>query len=249
MNRDGDDLDMIGRFDMRKISTIALVVALFGIAGCASDPEVDIGDGRTGEQLRDYAAAWEGYAEAHTFSDGSDRVRLTLDEDGEGTLEIGDSPALTVDPDHPQAASDLVPGFAYTVRFAEVESKRLRFRFDPHESLAGWCAVQTPSLFFSDPEVWACLPNGTTSSAGKGNCFLTPDGEEERPVDCQAIYICGSGICACTEQSCAIPELSEEQALDYAVDGALEQGGNRLVGTLRLGSGSTANPIIRLERQ
>jgi hypothetical protein len=31
----------------------------------------------TGERLSDYAASWDGYAEAFNFASGSDRVRLT----------------------------------------------------------------------------------------------------------------------------------------------------------------------------
>ena len=47
-----------------------------------------------GSQLSDYAATWDGYAEATTFSDGSDHVRLTIDASGQGSLVVGDSAPL-----------------------------------------------------------------------------------------------------------------------------------------------------------
>src|SRR4051812_34615530 len=76
---------------------VLLLVALASPFACSSatsrtsEEPIDIAKGRIGERLEDYAAHWEGYAEANSFADGSDKVRITLDASGDGTLEIGDS--------------------------------------------------------------------------------------------------------------------------------------------------------------
>lgn len=40
--------------------------------------------------MSDYAGVWDGYAEAFTRNDGTDRIRITLDSQGMGTLNDGD---------------------------------------------------------------------------------------------------------------------------------------------------------------
>src|SRR5205823_5394415 len=63
--------------------------------GC-SGGSVNIGNtNAVGSKLSDYAASWDGYAEAYTFMpDSSDRVRLTISADGHGTVEVGDTALL-----------------------------------------------------------------------------------------------------------------------------------------------------------
>jgi hypothetical protein len=60
--------------------------------GCSSSHKVDIGEGHeptavSGESLSDYAGVWDGYAEAFTWDDGTDHIRITLDSAGTGTLQ------------------------------------------------------------------------------------------------------------------------------------------------------------------
>lgn len=67
---------------------------------------MDLGDGRLGvdrNALESYAAVWEGYAEAYEFDCGSDRIRLALDEQGNGSVEfgVGDPLPEPTDPDQP----------------------------------------------------------------------------------------------------------------------------------------------------
>jgi len=138
-------------------NVISLAAALSAAWACsAENTPVDIGDGQTGERLQDYAAVWEGYAEAYTFADGSDKVRISLDSLGNGTLQIGDSPALPIatDPNvaYPPGASNfasfasfsnLFPGFAYTVDTATIESARIRFTLNPWQVERDWCELQT----------------------------------------------------------------------------------------------------------
>src|SRR5262245_13244546 len=127
---------------------VVMIAAACSLVGCASSSSgrVDIGDGHgpamaLGASLTDYAGVWDGYAEAFMWNDGTDRVRITLDAAGAGTLEVGSSPALPApDPAHgyPPGENDLytnvtqanvpvlIAGFGYPVRGARVESNRIR---------------------------------------------------------------------------------------------------------------------------
>ena len=238
---------------MKRMICALGVLSLLGTAACSSDSDVDIGDAKHGEKLSDYADVWEGYAEAYTFSDGSDKVRIVLDENGEGTLEVGDSAPITLNVAHPPRGprGGVLPGFAYSVRFAAVETSRLHFRFNHDEALGDWCAAQTSYQISTEEEVYSCLPNGSTRRANKDECYLTPlDTETEAQVDCNALELCQlRNGCVCTEESCAAQELLEAAPIQFAVDGALDGSGDNLEGTLLLGELNSATPIIRLTRQ
>jgi hypothetical protein len=128
--------------------------------GCAGAKPVDIGENtpaKTGESLSDYAATWDGFLEDWTFASGSDRIRLTLDKDGNGTLEAGDD----VDYGTPQADvlyaqptyyaqerpfRTLYEGFKYTVLAANVADKRLQLGVDGYEIFSSWCPLETSYL-------------------------------------------------------------------------------------------------------
>ena len=77
---------------MKTFTPFVLVAfGLFGGACSNSDPAGGEDDPeKTGATLGDYAASWEGHVEAYTFPSGSDRVRLTLDSSGNGTLVLGE---------------------------------------------------------------------------------------------------------------------------------------------------------------
>ncbi|HYQ01813.1 MAG TPA: hypothetical protein VER96_24235 [Polyangiaceae bacterium] len=152
--------------------------------GCSTENQpVDIGDSYTGEHLQDYSGEWEGYAEAYDFADGSDKVRLELDASGNGTLEIGNSPALPVatDPDvgyppgYPLISgfdpyTNLFPGFAYAFDPATVESARIRFTLNPWQVARGWCEMQTPYDIHSKDT--AGTGGGGTGGAGGAPAWL-----------------------------------------------------------------------------
>lgn len=158
---------------------LCLWAALSSAWACSSgSAPVDIGDGKIGEKLEDYAAHWEGYAEAYDFADGSDKVRLTLDAAGNGRLEIGDSAPLpkATEPDvgYPAAYSGeptleqfstLFPGFAYTISTATVESARIRFSLNPWQIERDWCALQTPY----DSQDGSGAGSGGAGSLGAGS--------------------------------------------------------------------------------
>src|SRR4051812_42637128 len=83
---------------MKTISNIiALLTCTTALNACASNKPVDLGDDKTGttaQGLAAYEGAWDGYVEAYKFPSGSDRVRITLDAEGQGTIEVGDAPAI-----------------------------------------------------------------------------------------------------------------------------------------------------------
>jgi hypothetical protein len=91
---------------MRHTLGYSLAVLLSLAIGCSGSHKVDVGEGHeptavTGESLMDYAGVWDGYAEAFTWNDSTDHVRITLDETGKGTFEVGEAdPLPPPDPDH-----------------------------------------------------------------------------------------------------------------------------------------------------
>jgi hypothetical protein len=150
---------------MKNVRTRALL-ALMGGAGiplaCSGGGAVNIGNTNVvGSQLSDYAATWDGYAEAYTFMpDGSDRVRLTIAANGQGTLEVGDAALLPppTDPNvgyppgaaatgpgqlAPASAGVLTEGFLYPIYAAQVQADRIQLGANPGDLYAAWCALQT----------------------------------------------------------------------------------------------------------
>ena len=76
---------------------LALLLGSAASLGCSSSDKINIGNSQpTGSALADYAASWDGYAEAYTFTpDGSDRVRSTVAASGQGHLEVGNAALLS----------------------------------------------------------------------------------------------------------------------------------------------------------
>jgi hypothetical protein len=232
----------------RKSVVLPLV---FALSACSSDP-VDIGDDRvvkTGEKLSDYAAVWEGYAEAYEFDSGSDRIKLTLDENGAGTLEVGDAPPIpaATDPDldYPVGTGGatgpnvgLRSGYAYGVLDASVEVRRLRLGIDLYELYGDWCAMQTP--YVDQYGAYGCLPNGSISNNFDGTCDVEdPVTEESLTANCGKVGMCvGVGVCACTADGCGALQGGAATRLDAALD----NDGEELEGTFQ---GAT----IRMMRQ
>ncbi len=148
-----------------RLSTLVVLLGAAGIPACSgSSGKVNIGNTAViGSQLSDYAATWDGYAEAYTFTpDGSDRVRLTIGTDGQGTLEVGNTalwPAPT-DPNvgYPPGESSAEPmaphsnqlseGFLYPVYAAQVQADRIQVGVNPGDLYSAWCALLTPSVSY-----------------------------------------------------------------------------------------------------
>lgn len=240
-------------------NSLALVVALaVGAVGCSSDSDVDIGDGQTashtGEALTDYAAVWDGYAVAYTFADGSDKVRLVVDAEGNGTLTVGDPlPPPTYEAGSaPPAVANIVPGFAFPVQSAKVEAARLRFGVGLNDAIEPWCEAQPPVPFDpSYPDVYACMREFAVLQ-DDNHCQALDTGEV---VNCDARIYC-SYVCECTAESCRVggnpaanathgsgSPLPEARA---TFDAALADEGNVLEGRLVV---MTERIDVRFQRQ
>jgi len=251
---------------MKLVLRVGTVLVAVASVACSQDP-VDLGNdtpARTGETLGDYAASWDGYLEAFEFASGSDRVRIMLDENGDGYVEFGDMP-LYPPPTNPDVGypegydyplMDLprgpVEGFRFTVRGATVEMRRIQLGVESGELYKAWCEIQTPVLdeYNSTPEeqFYGCLPN-TGGGGGDDGCFIydPADPSASIAVDCGKLTLCSfSGACTCAADGCTTPLPETLESSDVRLDAALEEGGEELAGTLLLG-GNRVN--VRMIRQ
>jgi hypothetical protein len=214
--------------------------AFLGMAvACGDQGALDVGDesGKTGQALSDYAASWDGYAEAFTFAgDGEDRVRLTLDEQGAGVLRVGEEalfpPATDPEGLYPPtfgvAQSAATPlggsvrglrsGFGFSVNGAFVSGERLKFQVALGQLMDSWCALQAPEPVPG----YTCGDGGYGYSAQLG-CF-GGDGVE---LDCNVAQQCEA--CECDAEACRAANLEWET---LEVDAALTDAGDTLEGTL-----------------
>jgi hypothetical protein len=235
------------------VTKVAALAGLIGVVtGCSSGSKVDIGDGSTSQGLSAYAASWDGYAEAHRFGDGSDRVRITLDGNGDGHIRLGDSPLLAApSPGDPAPPWDVPTevDFAYPIE-ARLEASRLRFELGLEQRYQVWCELQTPVLYSPEyPGVYACARSIGIEYGADGQCTLLDTNET---VDCNSHLAC-QGWCACSEESCTAavggpvaPEPDPRRPVDNTFDGALSADEDELVGTLVFGEKRIA---VRLHRE
>jgi hypothetical protein len=144
--------------------TKLLVAALLAAPlACSSAGNVNIGETQQlGGRLSDYAAQWDGYAEAYGFQpSGSDHIHLVLDEEGHGTVRVGTDALLPVatDPNlgFPVGDEDLTAtarstslsdGVLYPVYAAQVQTNRIQFGLKPADFWKDWCALQTSYRVF-----------------------------------------------------------------------------------------------------
>lgn len=225
---------------------LSVLVPLAGVQACADNGKVDLGTSVTGASLVDYVDEWEGYTEAVSFVPGSDRIRLKIGGDGQGTLVLGESqtypPATDPNVGYPPAEDPMMaiikqsmfrPGMEYPLHGVKVESKRIRLTVSPNDFYQSWCALQTP-VPTTSPGVFSCGPDGY-SSTPEGTCVAANTGA---PIDCGKAALCiGPRVCVCTATSCAANQ-------DYSVsfDAALRDEGSLLEGTFN-------NATVRFERQ
>ncbi len=253
-----------------KFQKLSLVVVLAAAWGCAGKDAVNIGDDRqtpkakTGELLSDYAASWDGYTEAYKFGSGSDRLRIELDDEGNGTVVLGDGapPAPATDPDarydpygfrppmEGPPTSTLGEGFAYTVQHAEVHDKRIRFGIDGYEVYKSWCELQVPVHDTTgDPNApeYGCIPYHTSAGSNGTTCHYDDyvTGEEVEASCVRIDYCSASPVCTCTADGCTVAPLTSADATPYVLDAVLDDNGDSLVGTMTLSGHLT----VRMERQ
>jgi hypothetical protein len=250
---------------MTKINVARLsIAALLALGSACASKSVDIGDDQPaevlGQSLSDYAGQWEGYAEAYEWDDDTDRVRITLDANGNGVLEVGEAeplpPPVRGEPYPPSVADDLngmigipyvsgiLSGFAYTVTEARVESTRIKFDVASGELMADWCGLYEPHLVTPAPgqggePFHACSPYAHLGYTSDGTtCWVGPDGTME--ADCFDLNCIHT--CSCTETECTS---TNAEAYDVQLDAVLENEGEELEGTLVL-PGSRV--VVRMTR-
>jgi hypothetical protein len=225
---------------MKMRTTLLSLLPLAAVA-CSDGHPVDLG--HTGAQLSDFAAHWDGYAEAYTFpTSNSDRVRLNLDTSGVGTIEVGEGaplPAPSAEVGYPvDPYSAFRDGFQYPVQGARIEAGRIRFGVNSGDVYDAWCALQTPVPMTPQASSYGCLPNlGAMISNGGESCAQRDEAGVEIPVDCQKLMLCGFGssVCTCTAMACTGTEWGDPSTLlgyDVLVDAALDADGQSLVGTM-----------------
>jgi hypothetical protein len=228
------------------IGFLSVLVPLAGVQACGQNDTVDLGTGVTGASLADYVDEWAGYTEARELVPGSDRIRVRIGGDGQGTLMLGEPqtypPATDPDAAYPPGEDPMLfglasalfrPGMEYPLHGVKVESKRIRFTVSMNDFYKSWCELQTP-VPTNNPDVYFCGPNGF-SRADDGTCIAADTGA---PVSCAKAIMCTAGmICACTATSCTANT-------DFSVqfDAALREQGTSLEGTFNSGN-------VRLERQ
>lgn len=160
------------------LAVSAVVLAAAG-SGC-SQGTVSIGDQQPATQaktgLAAFAANWDGYIEAYNFTDGSDRVRITVNNDATGTARFGNEelwPAATdpntkYPPNFPQYLTIFPPtplppavwdGYNYNLKGLRVEAERIRGSSWSQDIFGGWCALQTPNPTVSGQTYpYSCAP-------------------------------------------------------------------------------------------
>jgi hypothetical protein len=244
---------------MRTVSGIWVLFAMSAL-GCGGGGDVNIGDdgreptGSLGESLSDYGGSWEGYIEGYMFPDGSDRVRLNLDTQGNGTLVMGNDadPLPAPDPDAGPPGWDngsmtispvMLLGYPFEVASATLQSKRIKLATSEPTQYQEWCSLQTPVLdeFNTEEPSYSCVRNvGYTSLEGE-TCHAQDTNE---PVPC-AKLLCQQ-MCSCTATACSWIGPRSAPGLDAA----LGSDGETLVGTLVTNlPGASGSVTVRLERQ
>lgn len=251
---------MTSRKSYRWLKLSSLTV--LSVLGCASAKTHDIGDddvAMLGLELSDYAAQWSGYAEAYDFNDyrgmpNSDIVQLSIDEQGEGYLRVGNSAPMPVetDPDaYPPAispgagggpggfidVSQVVSGKDYPLYEASVEARRLKLKVYPVDVYEDWCSLQTPVATGQADIPYACVAgNGGGYDSQTGECVAS-DNEVNTPISCAKLNGCViNQLCTCNATECGANQLTSLVELDAALsedgntlEGTLVQGGQRVV--------------------
>ena len=170
---------------------------------------------------QDPDVVWDGWIEAFTFPEGSDRIRVQIEPDGAGGFTGffvgGEGPALDAVPRGPDDCEFLCEteigehlfgqhveeGFRYTLQNVTYTDIRLRFDIDYREIFAAWCEAQPPIADEVNPGSYRCLRNvPTETSWSPPFCRLLPEGEPPMEIPCCKFFLCQS-VCACIASGCS----------------------------------------------
>jgi hypothetical protein len=230
-----------------------------GLPACSSGGNVDLGDDNPvslGAELEDYTGHWQGYAEAHEFTPGSDRMLLNIDKSGEGYALFGEGtappPATNPDVAYPEGLSlmELVTqknrflgGVRYPLHDVIVEDRRIRFSVSWNDLYQDWCRLQEPVLRLetgSGEPQYGFYAYSSMVQTGE-QCFnIDRAGAMRIPVDCGRFQLDIERVCQCNAASCASNADEGRVSFDAALQSRKE-----LVGTLTVAGRVT----VRLSRE
>lgn len=255
--------------------TMGLAGGLFLLHGCSSDSR-DVGEGLSLDrsQLESYAASWDGYVEAFEFQSTSDRVRIELDENGNGTIRFGNLEPIEPadDPDELYPPPPPIPGwggatgiggymnmggspfgatyeaYIYSISGARVEDERIRLEVDVGELYDSWCDLQASYL---DPNSepgyprYSCAPSSGWTSDGT-TCWLS---DPVTGMTTTTEWDCGKLWMCSGSQICECDEEGciSRESKSISMDAALDDDGESLEGTLVLPEAGRLT--VRLRRQ
>lgn len=247
------------------IGLFTVVMGALALNACSNDA-VDIGDPETSvvkSGLAAYSGTWDGYIEAAQWDDNTDRVRLTVNEDGTGTMRLGESElvAPSADPkaDYPTdwlpviqgGGPTPVSGFEYSLKNVAVETDRLRLAVSSKKMFNDYCALQSPDYVWTVGELSlnSCAPTLWAFECSEQTCTATNPDTQAAVVFDTFQYVMCNGPCGCDATSC------NHDSEVLTLDAALEENQNRLVGTFIVPSNSRITPpetttvTVRLVRQ
>jgi len=239
-----------------KLSWVGVALALAGITSGCGAKSVDIGDNEPpavlGASLSDYEGTWVGYAELATWNDGTDTVRLILDENGNGVIEFGEAgplPAPVAGESYPPGDGEANPmlgffdptwgvisGFSYPIEGAVVESERIRMGSATNVLYSDWCGLIEPLEVGEEPGTYNCIGTLGYSSDPNG-CVASPSG---LPLDCDTLACVQ--LCTCDETSCGVAVGGH----DIRLDAELEMEGEELEGSFEVPQGRY---FVRMTRE
>jgi hypothetical protein len=244
--------------ESKEIASLCLLA--WAISACSSGV-VNIGEKPDAAVATGVVGTWDGYVEAYTFIDGSDRVRLQINGDGTGTIRFGDLPVWTVPTDphvdfltanhkasHNSSSTlgSWLSGYNYPLESIQITGARLRAAIWPMQPFDQWCNQQTPTPNERAGGYW-CGPKciyydrRPTAEAGVDACYTfdscptnssTLD-QANVPVSCDWLGLCDvSGVCDCTADKCSLDTYLTYRA--RGVDATLGNDPTTLSGTLSL---------------
>lgn len=214
------------------------------VAGC-SGGKVDIGDegdastGGGNSKLAAFEGSWDGEIDLWEAESGSNRVRIELDADGQGTVRFGDRPIESAAdhpypndasvPDHDSPSDNPVESAFYPVRGATLDEGRLEFFVELGDLFDGFCTAQAEITPSCDPPT----PFGTSSSSDACS-FKAPDGDDvwsEVEVPCYRVTFCYHWrACECSEDTCEARDFHEiefrMERLEGQMTGEVHLGGS-----------------------
>jgi hypothetical protein len=251
----------------KQIGTPLILLCAAGALLGSGNGTVNIGDTQVrGSQLSDYAAVWDGYAQAYTFGDGSDHLRLTIDAGGHGVLQVGDSAPLPAPSDpsvgYPAGYQGMFgtsgiappnPGFAYPIHATQVQSDRIQLGIDFNDLYSAWCGAESSfahPTHINGPADYGCLPEvqRIDHPANQGCTAYFPDGTSQA-MDCGKLSLCVlESVCTCTVSGCTATLTSNgTPPTQYSVeiDGALDGTGSALTGTFLVQGGARVTVVLQ----